>query len=500
MGVAFNQIPTSLRPPLFYAEVNSGLSFFAGNSKHLLIGQKLSGGSASANVPQIVQIDDIEARYGAGSMLVDMIRVAKKNNQIGELWALPLADPSGAAAVWDVTIAGTLTPGVAVLYIAGRRIEVSVTAADTVTTVAAALAAAINAGWVDLDGQTYLHPVSATSALGVATLTARHIGLDGNSIGIEKDRIGDEGPNAALITIAATTPGSGTPALTTGLAACGATEFDMIAFPYADATSLNTMRDFLGARWEPLQGLYGGAFTALLGNLSAQSTLGNARNDPNTHIMGYQGSPTPTWIWAAAIGAQVQAHKNLGADLSQAGEISRPMHTLILKEVMPPADISKRWTTSDLQTLYYDGISGYHVTPDGQVAINRLISTYQQNAWGSPDATWLDVETRYQTAYALRYLKQIVTSVYARVALIPDNPGNLQGFATITDIKSTIIHAYSRLVDAGIMKNKQLFADNLVVEQASDPNRVNVYLPLDVANQLRIFAVNATTFLNAANI
>jgi phage tail sheath gpL-like len=500
MGVAFNQIPTSLRPPLFYAEVNSGLSFFFGNSKLLLISQKLSGGSAAANVPQIVQLDDIEARYGAGSMLVDMIRVAKKNNPIGELWALPLADPSGAAAVWTATIAGTLTPGVAVLYIAGRRVSVGVTAADTVTTVAAALAAAINAGFADLDGQTYLHPVSATSELGVVTLTSRHVGLVGNTIGVEKDRIGDEGPNAALITIAAATPGSGTPTLTTGLAACGATEFDMIAFPYADATSLNAMRDFLGARWEPLQGLYGGAFTASLGNLSAQSTLGNACNDPNTHIMGYQGSPTPTWIWAAAIGSQVQAHKNLGADLSQAGEISRPMHTLILKEVVPPADISKRWTTSDLQTLYYDGISGYHVTPDGQVAINRLISTYQTNAWGSPDATWLDVETRYQTAYALRYLKQTVTSVYARVALIPDNPGNLQGFATPTDIKSTIIHAYLRLVDAGVMKNKQLFADNLVVEQASDPNRVNVYLPLDVANQLRIFAVNATTFLNAANV
>jgi phage tail sheath gpL-like len=500
MAVAFNQIPTNIRPPLFYAEVNSGLSYFAGNSKHLVIGQKLAGGSAPADVPQIVQLDDIEARFGAGSMLVDMISVAKKNNPIGEIWALPLADPAGVAAVWTATIAGTLTPGAISLYIEGRKIVASVTAADTVTTVAAALASAINAGYVDLDGQTYLHPVSATSALGVVTLTARHAGLVGNTIGIEKDYVGDEGPNAALITIAATTPGTGTPSLTAGLAACGATEFDMISFPYADATSLNAMRDFLGARWEPMQGLYGGAFTANAGNLSAQSTLGNARNDPNTHIMGYNGSPTSVWVWAAAVGAQVQAHKNLGADLTQAGEISRPMHTIILKGVKPPKDISKRWTPSDLQTLYYDGVSGYHVTPDGQVAIDRLISTYQQNSWGSPDTTWLDVETRYQTAYALRYLKQVVTQTYARVALVPDNPGNLQGFATLTDIKSTIIHAYSRLVDEGVMKNKQLFADNLVVEQAADPNRVNVYLPFDVVNQLRIFAANATTFLNAAAV
>jgi phage tail sheath gpL-like len=275
----------------------------------------------------------------------------------------------------------------------------------------------------------------------------------------------------------------------------------MISFPYPDTTSLNVMRDFLadaGGRWDPMSDLYGHAFTVSAGNLATQSTLGNGRNDPHVSIMGYQSSPTPPWIWAAAIGAQVHLHKNLGADLTQAGEISRPMQTLLLLDVQPPKSIALQWTRADRQVLYYDGISAFFVTVDGQVAIDRLISTYQTNVWGSPDTTFLDIETLYQTAYALRFLKQVITQTYPRSALVPDNPGALQGFTTPSDIRATIVHSYGQLVVNGVMKNKQLFADTVIVEQAADPNRVNTYLPLDVVNQLRIFAANATVFLNAA--
>ena len=497
--VAFNRIPSGIRVPLFYAEVNSGQSYFAGNSRLLLIGQKLAAGTAAADTPVQVQTDNIATLFGNGSMLQDMIRVARRNNPMGEIWALPLAD-TGAAQTWTVTLSGTLTPGLIVLYIAGQRIAISVTSADTLTTAATALVAAINAGYRWIDGSTYLHPVSAANVAGVITLTSRHQGLVGATVAIEKDRIGDEGANVSNIAIASGTAGSGTPTLTTGLAALGSSEFDMIAMPYADATSLNAVRDFLsdnGGRWDPTQGLYGACFTALSGNLAAQTTLGAARNDPNMHIMGVNGSPSPVWAWAAALGAQIQLHKNLGAPLSEAVEISRPMHTLELVGIYPPKDISKQWSLSDRQSLYYNGISGYVVAPDGRVLIDRVVSTYRTNASGASDTTWLDVETRYQTAYALRYLKSIVTQTYARVALAYDNPGNIQGLVTPTDIKSTIIHAYQALVNAGVMKDRQEFADNLIVEQASDPNRVNAYLPLEVVNQLRIFAANATTYVRA---
>jgi len=497
--VAFNRIPSGIRVPLFYAEVNSGQSYFSGNSKLLLIGQKLAAGTAATDTPIQVSTDNIATLFGNGSMLQHQIRIARRIHPFAEIWALPLSD-TGAAQTWTVTLSGTLTPGILVLYIAGQRIAVSITSADTLTTAATALVAAINAGYRWIDGSTYLHRVSAANVAGVITLTARNQGLLGSFIGVEKDRIGDEGPNAANIAIVSGTAGSGTPTLTTGLAALGSTEFDHIGMGYSDATSLNALRDFLsdiGGRWDPAQGIYGACFAASTGNLAAQTTLGSGRNDPNMHIMGYQGSPTPPCEWAAAVAAQANLHKNLGAPLSEAVEISRPMHTLEMVGVYPPKDISKQWSLSDRQSLYYAGISGYVVSPDGRVLIDRIVSTYRTNASGASDTTWLDVETRYQTAYALRYLKSIVTQTYARVALAADNPGNIQGLVTTTDIKSTVIHAYQALVNAGVMKNRQAFADNLIVEQASDPSRVNAYLPLDVVNQLRIFAANATTFVRA---
>ena len=503
MSVSFNRMPTNLRVPFFYAEVNSGLSFFAGNSKHLIVAQKLASGTATVNVPQIVQTQNIETLYGAASHIVAMIYTAKLNNPDGEIWVAPLADPAGSAAVGTITIAGTPTPGILTVYIAGQAETISVTAVDTPTTLAAALVVAINAGYPDLNGHIRYHPVTATSSAGVVTLTATHVGALGNTISIDKDLVGNEGPNAALVTIVQPTGGAGIPVLTSALAACGAIEFDMISFPYADATSLATMQTFLadaGGRWDPTVDIYGHAFTTNFGNLSAQTTLGLTRNDPHVSIMAVQASPTPPWIWTAAITAQVQLHKNLGADLTDAGEISRPMQTLELLGVLAPKLVSQYWVQSDRQTLYFDGMSAFFVTRDKRVVLDRVVTTYQTNVWGSPDTTFLDIETMYQTMYTLRYLRQVITQTYPRSALVPDNPGAIQGFTTPTDIKATIVHTYSNLVFNGIMKNTQIFTDHLIVEQAADPNRVNAYLPLDVVNQLRIFAANATVFLNAAAI
>jgi phage tail sheath gpL-like len=269
MMVSFNRMPTTLRAPLFYAEVNAGVNYYAGNSRHLVIGNKLSGGSATAAVPIIVQTSNIESLFGAGSMIVDMIRTARRNNPIGEIWALPLSDAAGAAAaVGKIALSGTPTPGSFTAYIIGRRYKVTVpvTSVDTPTTIAAALAAKVNAGYIDASGQGRLYPVTAAVGTGtpdpVTTVifTARNKGPLGNNISLDISLVGDEGPNAALATVTAMTGGSGAPDPTAGLAACGAAEFDMISCPYADSTTLDILKSFLsdsGGRWDPTQDLYG---------------------------------------------------------------------------------------------------------------------------------------------------------------------------------------------------------------------------------------------------
>jgi phage tail sheath gpL-like len=51
------------------------------------------------------------------------------------------------------------------------------------------------------------------------------------------------------------------------------------------------------------------------------------------------------------------------------------------------------------------------------------------------------------------------------------------------------------LTKGGLVENPDLFAKSLVVERSRDPHRVTAYLPVDVVNQFRVFAANATTFL-----
>lgn len=73
------------------------------------------------------------------------------------------------------------------------------------------------------------------------------------------------------------------------------------------------------------------------------------------------------------------------------------------------------------------------------------------------------------------------------------NPTNNPGIVTPRIIKAECVHIYKEL--EGLVENSAAFAQALVVERSADPNRINAYLPIDVVNQLRVFAANVTTFL-----
>ena len=98
-------------------------------------------------------------------------------------------------------------------------------------------------------------------------------------------------------------------------------------------------------------------------------------------------------------------------------------------------------------------------------------------------------------AYVKAYIKQVITQTYPRCVLRDDNPNGIQGVVTVDQIRATMIHTYTQLSNiGGVVENIALFAKYLIVERSSDPNRVNAYLPIDVANQLVVFAANLTIF------
>lgn len=494
-GVLFDNIPGNIRVPFFRAEFRPGGTPYVENARLLLVGQKLSSGVAAANQPVLVTDNAVGALFGEYAMLADMCRTARANAPLQEIWALPLDDDAaGVKATGKITVAGApvTQAGAMSVFIAGQRIRIAVLTTDTDTSIAAALVAAINAA----AGLPVTAAVNGTNAYEV-DLTARHKGATGNDILVDLGRITDEGLlGQDLLTITAMSGGSGDPDMSTALANLGDDEFDWIAAPYADANALgdasNLLNDVNG-RWSWSKQVYGHYIGTHTGTVGALSTLGNARNDQHATVFPCRKFRSPPWVVAAAVGARAARH--LQAPGASA-ELSRPLQTLEMMGVAGPLLASDRMMLAERQTLLYDGISTYYVQKDGSVRIERMITTYQTNAYGSPDATYLDVNTMAQSMYGIRYIRQKVENHHGRKALADANPSRNPGIVTTDDIKNSVIHAYDDLVALGVFENADLFARDVVVERdLVDPNRVNVSLPLDHVNQLRIVAAAAVNHM-----
>lgn len=146
---------------------------------------------------------------------------------------------------------------------------------------------------------------------------------------------------------------------------------------------------------------------------------------------------------------------------------------------------------TERQTLLENGIATLTTTA-GSVMIERAVTTYQRNAYGDKDASYLDSETMHTSAYVLRQLKSLITSKYGRHKLASDGTryGAGQAIVTPSVIRGELVALYRRLELAGIVENADLFKKYLIVERnADDPNRLDVLFPPDYVNQLRVFAV-----------
>ncbi len=501
MTVAFNNMPGDERVPLFYAEVNPGIPPYSGVSRTLLLARKLTAGSAPVGKAIILGGGDPTGLFGAGSMATDVAVFARYRNPTGALYVLPVADPvGGVAATGSIAITGAATSaGTLTRYLAGERYDVPVAYGDSAATVATNFAATVAKGYSKFNRR-MLAPVTAAAATGTVTFTARHTGVEGNMIRIDAGLDGNEVEVPGLtIATTAISGGQGIVDIGAALAGLGNMAFDWIAGPYNQVQQLSAATTFLSdsgsGRWSPTVGLDGHYITANDGNLAAQTSLGATLNDRHQTILATQSYPHPLWSYVASLVGWIGFSKNLGRSLTEAIEIARPLQTLTLDGLRGPADPSNRWAIADRDALYRNGMSALTIGADGVPVIDRVLTTYQTGPFGVSDITFLGIETIAIAAYVKRYMKQQITLRYPRHVLRDDNPRGLQGVATPDAIRGTIIHAYTDLSEAaGVVENVALFSKYLIVERSSDPNRVNCYLPVDVANQLVVVASNVTIF------
>lgn len=488
--ISFPNIPQNIRVPLFYADLDpSNANTGQQTQRALIIGQILASGTGTPGTPRISQgTSDANSVGGQGSMLALMTAAYRARDSFGEVWYLPLADDSAsvaAAGSLSFTSVPTVT-GVLSLYIAGQLVSLVVTPTMTAVQIATALVAQIG----NLPNLPVTAAVDATTTSKV-DITAKNKGLAGNDIDMQLNyggtANGEATPAGLAVTITAMSGGATNPStLTAGLANLGDQEFDFIAFPYTDGTSLDAMKAFLSTqtgRWSWSEQLYGGAYCAYRGTLGALTTFGVTRNDEHVSIMGFNGSPTPSWVIAADITAAVA--------ISARADPAQPLQTVTLATMQAPP-LPLRFALTDRNTLLYDGISTFATGDDGTISIENLITTYQKNSFGDADDSYLEVETLNTLTYVLRQLKSVVTTKYARKKLAADGTRVVPGTNVVTPsmIKADLIAQYQTLEENGYVQGSAVFAQGIIVQQNSqNPNRVDVLYPAILIDQLRVLAL-----------
>lgn len=483
MAISFDGVPNALRTPFvaieFDASNSAGSRTTVQAYKGLLMGQKLSSGSAVAGVPvRISSEEQAASSFGAGSMLHAMAKAWFANNTFTEVYAVALADDSaGIASTGTLTVTGpATTTGTVYLYVGGHKLKIAVASGATAAQIADAIADAVN--------DSALVPVTATVLGGVVTLTAKHKGAFGNELDVRLNyNAGEALPGGVQIAVVALSGGANNPEIDPVFAAIGDEHFNVFAMPYTDAENLATLKTKMDERFGPMKQLDGVAFAAKSGTLGSLQVLGGSLNTQHLSVMGCRKVPTATYEVAAAIAGLVAFYAPI--------DPARPFQTLPIKGLMAPA-LQDRFTQAERNSLLFDGISTFVIGSDGEAKVERLITTYQLSPAGAETDAYLDVETLFTLSY-LRYdLRNFVLAKYPRHKLASDGTrfGAGQQIVTPRLLKAELLTRFRAWEEMGLVENFDQFKKDLIVERnAQDPNRLDVLLPPDLINQLRVTSV-----------
>jgi phage tail sheath gpL-like len=444
----------------------------------LLIAQKTSDGSAADNSVVLCSSPvDAAAKCGRGSMGHLMAKKWFDVNQFTPLYLGVLADNgSGAAAAGSIAFTGPATEnGTLSLYVGGQLVQVAVTNGMIATALATALVAAIPST-SDLP---VTAAVDGTHAYQV-NLTYKHKGEVGNQCDLRLNyQDGEKLPAGLAATIVPMSSGTSNPVLTTLITNLLDRWLNIWANPFKDSTSLTALETELESRFGPTRQIDAMMFTCDNDTYANMITLGNARNEKSSCIVPTQNSPSQPCEYAAQIAGQVA--------LEGQADPSKPLQTVTLPTVLAPALADQFSQFPQRNTLLANGIGTTAVGPGGVVQIERLVTTYQKNAAGSPDTSYRKVESLL-TLMELRYQwRTRIRNRYPRAKLAADGTRFGPGQSVITPqiAKSEAIMWFREMEsDRGLVQKFDDFKAAVTVSiDSGNPDRLLVLLPPTLIGQ-----------------
>ncbi len=448
--------------------------------KVLLIGDKSSAGSLAVNKPTAVSSEqEAISLAGAGSVLMQMYKAAKKAWKYAQITLLRHAEVTGSAATWAFTFAGTATkPGKVSVICNGVEYAVGVKTdnLDTVAVdpddcgkVAVNLAEVINntpdapftavATTEEVTDQT-THETSNV-ATGEVVLTAKCKGAyvsavaGGLNVSVSSEA---DGITVGSVT---TTPGVGTVNLQTALAAAFPERYHIIVSPVNDASNLGYLREHLDSAAAPLEQRGQRAICAMVSaTASSAASVAIAKNYERLHIAAVKNKINAT-VWEIAAG--------LGAIFASNSKPNIPMNGVAIPGLAIP-DVEDKWSGDEQDMLLNGGVIPL-VEEDSMLCIVRAVTTRTKNS----GAEWNKLNDTGVIA-SLDYFRDCILAMHK------------------SKYKNKVVHAFladalnednkavaSDLEDEQILRYIDDYADQFITQESKNvPGRMLCQIPAPV--------------------
>ena len=469
--MTFNEVPNSLLVPGFWTEFDNTAAARGGAMPWnvLLLGSKLAGGSADANVPvQIFSDEQADNLFGKGSQVALMVKAFRKNSPLMNLWAIGTADGTTKAEK-AVTFTGTATgAGVVALYVAGQLVNVAVAVDDTASDVADAVVAAVTDDM----------PVTASASSGVVTFTAKNGGTAGNTIDVRVNYVAGEVLPAG-ISVSGTgllAGGAGDPSLTDAIANIASQWFNIIVSAWNSSGVLTALKEELEARWTATNQKTG---ICIFGdNLDSASSTVSGLNSQLIVSLPLPKSPTPGFVIGAA-GAAVIA-------TSAESDPAMPLGNLSVKGVLAPALIDRKGMNEE-NSMLQNGGSLLNAATDGTIYLRRTVTTYKTNAAGAADTSYQQAETIFTLSFIRWDWNSYMAGKYPRAKLAGDGYEYGEGQVVMTPKlgRAEALTRFDYWMRIGVAQDAKTFEEYLVVQiNEQNPNRLDFLLPATLMKQL----------------
>jgi len=373
------------------------------------------------------------------------------------------------------------------VFIAGITITAAVASGDNVTTIAAAVAAAINNN-PDL-------PVTATSAVGTVTVTARQKGPRGNWIRVRTAATIAGVTHTAID--AYLSGGTTSDNATTVLGNAAGTRYNVIVCPYEDATGIGYVDAHVTAMSDVLENKRGVYVCASADTLGNATTIAQGKSAARGRMVWHYASEvSPCEIAASVAGIYAR-----GLSIDRAYNYDGMMvHAGVVQYT--GAD---RPTSSELASALSVGLSP--LIPKGTgVALARFVTMRSKDAGGKADYSVLDVHKVDVPDFIADEIGAAYESTFGADAgveggfkLAASVPGEMppDGVATDATIKDLVASTLRRFdaqdsaSEAAYLVNLDATITGTVVSIDSlTTGRVNASIPLDVVELLHQTAID----------